>query len=354
MKKNYYLAFLIPLFCTFSCNNEVDDNLSVETSKMEKNYISTFNNVVSIPSESINWDVSHHPSNDSLDLKTRATNNTSIQMSVTNDQLYLSAPYSAKSIHDLTYSRIPVRLKSAFVTYTYPGYHFEEVTNPTFSTMGRALQKAIESPKFSGKQLQGFEYDYKEFKHYSELKLAFGANVNIAQIFKLNVSHNEEHIKLKAGLFARVVQKNFSSIMDYPEDGTVFKNDSDLKTYGSLSPVYINTITYGRMAIIAIESNESYDKLKTAFNASLTAKVINGDLNIDAESLKILKSASVRIFVSGGKGNDVAQIVTGFDKFTQFIVNGGEFTKQDPGVPIFFTANYVHDDSVFTTKFVTE
>lgn len=62
----------------------------------------------------------------------------------------------------------------------------------------------------------------------------------------------------------------------------------------------------------------------------------------------------MRLFVSGGIGQDVAQIVEGYDKFNEFIVNGGEFTKEVPGVPIFFTTNYAEDNSVFRTSFATE
>ncbi|KAA2438324.1 hemolysin, partial [Alistipes onderdonkii] len=64
--------------------------------------------------------------------------------------------------------------------------------------------------------------------------------------------------------------------------------------------------------------------------------------------------ATMRIFVSGGAGQDVAKIVEGYNEFANFIINGGEFSKEVPGVPIFFTANYAEDNSVFRTTFTTE
>ena len=63
---------------------------------------------------------------------------------------------------------------------------------------------------------------------------------------------------------------------------------------------------------------------------------------------------SIKIFISGGKGQDVAKIVEGYNEFKNFIVNGGEFTRDVPGVPIFFTANYAVDNSVFKTTFETD
>ncbi len=186
------------------------------------------------------------------------------------------------------------------------------------------------------------------------MKLAFGANVDIAGIFKLESSVNSTKINAKSGLFARIVQKNFSVIMDYPINGNIFINESDLDGLLSQSPVYVNSLIFGRMGIIAIESNYSYDELKVAFKATLTAVKINGELQIDAEYKKILQESTIRIFVSGGVGQDVAKIIEGFDEFKNFILNGGEFTRDVPGVPIFFTANYAEDNSVFRTSFVVE
>lgn len=62
----------------------------------------------------------------------------------------------------------------------------------------------------------------------------------------------------------------------------------------------------------------------------------------------------MKICVSGGAGQKVAKIVEGYHEFKNFIISGGEFTTDVPGVPIFLTANYVRDNSVFNTTFVTK
>jgi len=142
--------------------------------------------------------------------------------------------------------------------------------------------------------------------------------------------------------------------MDYPYDGNIFLNNDDLQGVLSDSPVYVNSIIFGRMAIIAIESDYSFNELKAAVKASFSAGVVGGEINISAEYKKILQESTMRLFVSGGIGQDVAKIVEGYNEFNNFIVNGGEFTKDVPGVPIFFTANYAEDNSVFRTSFATE
>lgn len=348
MKTNFskfggIVLVLSTLVCAYSCTKE-EPETTPEQVKSSK-YIPA---PIVLPTDHLEWDESYHPYD-----KTRA-NNESDQMAVTSNNIYLGAVYTAKSVEDLSYDWISKHVDPIDVSYTFPRYFFDEIQRPSVSGMYRSLNKAIESPQFTGKQSLAFEYDMRQFFKYNELKLAFGANVNVASLFKLDVSVNYTNIKSKSGLFARVVQKNFSMIMDYPYDGNIFLNNDDLNSVLSQSPVYINSIIFGRMAIIAIESDYSFNELKAAVKASFTAGIVGGEISISAQHKKILQESTMRLFVSGGIGQDVAQIVEGYDKFNEFIVNGGEFTKEAPGVPIFFTANYAEDNSVFRTSFATE
>ncbi len=345
-----YSAYVLLSICTFffSCNNEDEKLIDQGRLVVNDKYIPES---VKIP-KTLEWDESYHPNANNSLLKSNV--NHSHEMAVTSTNIYVGAPYTAKSIETLDFQFIPNAVKPIEVAYTFPRYFFDRIERPSSTGMYRSLTKAIESPNFTGKQSLSFEYDFREFSYYRELKLAFGANVDIASVFKLESSVNSTKIRAKSALFARIVQKNFSMIMDYPINGNIFSNESDLKSLSSQSPVYVNSIIFGRMGIIAIESNYSYDELKVAFKASLTAGKINGDLNINSDYKKILQESTLRIFVSGGIGQDVAKIVEGYDEFKNFIINGGEFTRDVPGVPIFFTANYASDNSVFRTSFVTE
>lgn len=328
----------------FSCSNENADQTYLDVASK---YIPE---PIVLPTSSLEWDESYHPDDKIL---TRSDDNHSHEMAVTNSNLYVGGVYSAASVQDLTFNWISKPVDPIDISYTFPRYYFDNIPRPSVSAMYRSLNKATGSPNFTGKQSLYFEYDFREFSYYRELKLAFGANVNIASVFKLDASVNSQKIKSKSALFARIVQKNFSVVMDYPYDGNIFLNNGDLNSVQAQSPVYVNSIIFGRMGIIAIESEYTYNELKTAFKAALTAGKINGELNLSTEYKKILQESSMKIFISGGKGQDVARIVEGYNEFKNFIINGGEFTQEVPGVPIFFTANYVQDNSVFNTTFTT-
>lgn len=338
LKIGIFIKYLFISTILFSCSNDEMNIANISEGKI-------IIDPIKIPSSTLDWDESYH-----LGQITRAESHSS-EMAVTSSNIFVGGVYTAKSIQDLTFSYINSPAKSIDVSYTFPRYFFDSIDKPSISGMYRSLNKAIESPSFVGKQSLSFEYDFREFSYYSELKLAFGANVSVGSIFKLDASLEKEKIRSTSGLFARIVQKNFSLIMDYPENGNIFLNESELNKNIAKSPVYINSIIFGRMAIIAIESSYSYDALKAAFKASLTAGIVDADLNITAEQKKILQESQIKLFVSGGVSQDVAKIVEGFDEFKNFIINGSEFTKDVPGVPIFFTANYASDNSVFNTTF---
>lgn len=146
--------------------------------------------------------------------------------------------------------------------------------------------------------------------------------------------------------------KNFEGVIDYPDDGNIFANNNNLSRFPNA--VYINSITYGRMAIISIESDASYNEVKSAFKIALNQKKVNGTISMDAQAKKLLEEAEIRIWIRGGKGADVVKTVAGFDEFTNFIVNGGTFTKDVPGQPIFCTLNRVDDNSAFALQFDTK
>lgn len=307
---------------------------------------------VIIPSSSLDWEESFHYGG--LRSSTSGNYNYSTEFFVRAPGIYVGCVMPADSLAALSFGLIPGKTDPLTLTLTIPGYYFDEIPFASPSNMRRTIAKAIRSPEFRGTQLQGFEYDYRSFESYNELKLAFGADVNIGSVFKIDISGGRDKISHTSGLFARLVQKNFAVIMDYPEDGNIFLDNDLLDKNRHLSPVYISSITYGRTAIIAIESDFEYDKVRAAFTASLTLGKDGGKLTLDTTSEEILRKSNIRMIVSGGRGNQVAELVNGFDEFKDFIIKGGEFTKDDYGVPISFTANWVHSNSMYRTKFIVK
>lgn len=324
---------LIVVLLSLVCSSCSDDEMVSNNSQEERTFLK--------------WDESSHP------FSSRSGNQNEAYEFVPDG--ITSGAYLGMILYGASISNPPIRVLSGIsldsidVVFDMPGYYSTRIY-PRIRNYTQALNNALHADGFSGKQTEQFEYDLKQFSDYRELRLAFGTNVNIANIFKGSIDVNDYKIHYKTGLFARVYQRNFAAQMDYPEDGCILKDNSNV-TYNQ--DAYVNSIIYGRLAIIAIESDSSYNSVKAAFKASLNIGKWGGDAQLDENYKRILMNADVHVYILGGDGRSTAQTFEGFSKFEDFIINGGEFSAEVPGVPIYITANHINDNSAWITHFST-
>ncbi|MDQ0782785.1 thiol-activated cytolysin [Chryseobacterium sp. W4I1] len=338
---------------SISCRQDINEEAQtvIEGAKTSRG----INPVVSLPSKYLNYDEVSVGGNKVASKTTTVTLN-SDQMVVTSpNKTFIGGVYNSTTLDNLSYTPISYPVKPITVSYSFPSdFIVDTIEKPTLSSMRSSIFKAMQSANFSGQQSLAFDYNIKQFSYYSELKIAFGANVNIGSIFSIDISGSNNKVKKNTGIFAKFTQKNFTIDMDIPDNGNIFKNESDLDLAASKNPVYINSITYGRLGIISLESDYSYNETAFALKAALNAKMVNGSISIDVQSKKILEESDLKVYILGGIGSDAVQVVQGYTGFINFIVNGGQFTANAPGVPINFTAAHAGDNSVYYTTFTVE
>ena len=139
--------------------------------------------------------------------------------------------------------------------------------------------------------------------------------------------------------------------MDLPLDGCILLNNSELSNIRGFDPVYISSITFGRLGIITLDSKYSFDELSVAVSAALTAKIVNGNLNLSTYHKQILSESNLKIIIIGGNSDGSVKTVEGFEEFKHFLINGGTYSAQNPGDPIFYSASYLSDNSPLYSRF---
>lgn len=353
MKKIVYLILVLP-FIILSCSNEdtIDALIEQENTKSI--------NIVEIPSKSLFYDEIYEiRDGKEIDMSntqnwTRATSTHEFyEITTVNPTLiFPGSVLSAQSINSGIYKPVGYsNLWKKLVTISYSLPVRSKEIAPKKSSFQNAIMEAIGNRDFSGKQSQIFTYKMKEFSYYSELKLAFGANVNIGNLFTLGVDYNEAKTTAVSALFIDFSQIYFSVDMDIPDDGNMFIDEITRQKYLSQNPVYINSVNYGRKGVIMVESEKSYKETSLAIRAALTAKVVNGKLELSTAHKELLEKAEIQICIIGGDGQAASKTIVGFHEFQNFIINGGVYTKEVYGVPISFGAAYVEDNSMFVTEF---
>lgn len=353
MKKIIYLVLVIP-FIILSCSNE--DTNDAPLNQKKSNDV----DIVEIPSKSLLYDEIYEiRDGKEIDItntqnQTKATSTHEFYeiTTVTPTYIYPGSVLSAQSINSGVYSPIGfnnVWKKSVTISFSLP-VPSQEI-RPTKAGLENAVRVATADRNFNGEQSRSFSYKMKEFSYYSELKLAFGANVNIGSIFSLKVDYNEAKTNSVSALFIDFSQIYFSVDMDMPDDGNIFIDETTRQQYLNENPVYVNTINYGRRGIITVESEKSYKETSLAVRAAFAAKVVNGELNLSQEHKAILEKAKITICLIGGDSRGATKTVEGFNEFKNFIINGGVYTKTVYGVPISFGAAYARNNAMFVSKF---
>lgn len=221
---------------------------------------------------------------------------------------------------------------------------------PTRSSFNNAIVEAIGDKDFSGKQSQVFSYKMKEFDYYKEVNMAFGANVNIGQLFSIDTSISSDRKQHNTALFIDFSQVYFNVGMDIPYDGNIFINETERERFTNQQPVYINSVNMGRKAVLIVESEESYSNISVAIRTAFNIGLVSGELTLDAETEEMLKKAQIYIYIIGGDGEEAAKVVNGFGAFQEFIIKGGVYSKEVYGVPISFSAAYASDNSMFISR----
>ncbi|HVI44466.1 MAG TPA: thiol-activated cytolysin family protein [Chitinophaga sp.] len=242
------------------------------------------------------------------------------------------------------------KVKPITVSVSAPGkYVSATIPKPSLSATRNFISTVFANPV--GNELVGFQFDMNQFTYYEELKLSIGANVSIGSLFSVGASFGKEKIEKNTGLIAKFIQKNFTLDMDLPEDGNLFDSTVNPASLAPYSPVYVSSITYGRMGIIKVESNYSYDALKVAFNLAFKVSTVGGGVTVDAQTKKIIDESSIMVRTVGGEGDEVTKTIVGYDEFRKYIESGGNYSTKAPGFPLYFTLSHVSDHSVFSTIF---
>lgn len=203
-------------------------------------------------------------------------------------------------------------------------------------------------------QIAGFSYNLEQFSAYDELKLAFGSNVKTSSLFSSSSgSTSETSVKIskRTGIYAKFVQKNFTMDLDIPAGGRLMNESVDMNVINQQFPTYVSSVTYGRMGVMAIESDYNYEETNNAYNTAFKALFVKGSRSTTEYEKKVIGESTMKIYIIGADGNGAVQTVNGYDAFVQFVASSGKFSATEPGTPIYFSLSYLADHSVVKTRF---
>jgi thiol-activated cytolysin len=196
-------------------------------------------------------------------------------------------------------------------------------------------------------------YSFEATEVYSESD--FGVKFNFGVGFNSGVVETS----IKSGFdFGKGSKKNkymvkfmetfYTVDVDQGNDTFLYQsfNVADFKGY---RPVYISSIAYGRLAYLTIESDETWDSIKSnlevAVDASLYGKY-EGGFSTAVNNLN--KNSKINITVIGG-----SSVAVSLESFMEMLKTGG-FSSDNTGKIVAYKLRFVDDNSVANTVYNDE
>ena len=257
------------------------------------------------------------------------------------------------TVEQMKPSTITAKVEPVYVSYSLIADNvIDYIEVPSKRAARQSCINILKGNGMTGEQISSFTYSMNEITYYDEVKFSFGTNVSVGSLFNLGISASENKIKSKSALTAQFIQENFTQDMDLPLDGCLLANNDELVNLQNMSPIYVNSIVYGRSGILLVESDYSYSLTKAAFNAALKIGTVGGSADLSSEHKEIINAAKINAYLLGVDGKHAAAVIEGFEKFKELITSGGKYSATQPGVPIYFRAAYLVDNSPFYTKYI--
>lgn len=229
------------------------------------------------------------------------------------------------------------------------GNNSRTIENPTVATVQQAIGELISQAEAQS-VTSGSKIFYNEKKSHSlkQVALDFGLSVNYMGASvetQLDFSNSKE----ETTLMAHYVHDMFTVTMVTPQTPEAFFSDTftqealdrqvQLGNMGPTNiPVYVSSITYGRMLTFTFTSTASEQEIKAALSASYTG----GSASLNASQKKLLNEAEVQVVTVGGNESAARAVIQSGNLKDYFSSSAALSTAR----PISYELRNVGDNSI--------
>lgn len=245
---------------------------------------------------------------------------------------------------ELLYPRNPIDISTSF-----PDSYIGEITKETgglgYKKFLKDVLKSSEYKKFTQNGgRESLDFQCTEYFSYTDIEKAFSSNAGLAKIFSAKVQSNSRKTNIKSRLLGQLISRNFTVTMEVPANG-FFKDKS--KDTSAENPVYVRSISYGKIALLAIESEYSFEEVKKAVEAGVKWKIFSAGGNFSSKDTEILQKSTITLYlISDDTSGEANQFFNSLDDIKNaFKIN---YSESNFGLPIFCKGYYTKDNSLFT------
>jgi len=222
--------------------------------------------------------------------------------------------------------------------------------HPSLASFREAVSRILDA-NVTGATPANIYSEIEEVHSDKQIALALGADVSwLGSAASISSSFDWSQTNTKSRYLVRYTQAYYTVDVDQPGrpsdflDPLVTLRDVKSQVGPGDPPLYVSSVTYGRMVVFTFESQYSAEELGAALDFAYSGGVdVSGDVSVTYKD--IISQSKITAFILGGSGGMAAQTIDSYDDLMAFIKGGGNWSKDSPGAPIAYKLSYLRDNA---------
>jgi thiol-activated cytolysin len=233
------------------------------------------------------------------------------------------------------------------------------IETPTLSAYRDALSGILDA-EITGSTPANLYSEIEQVHSEQQLNMALGVQASWGLgVASLKTSFSFSDKQVRSRYLVKYTQTYYTVDLDAPQspsallDAEVTLNDVKSQMDDARPPVYVSSITYGRMVLFTFESEYSAEEMGAALEFAYSGGYdVSGQVSVTYKD--ILSKSKITAFILGGNAATAVTTIDSYDKLIDFIKSGGNYSKESPGAPIAYKLNYLKDNSPARMSYTTD
>jgi thiol-activated cytolysin len=278
------------------------------------------------------------------------------------DSLYPGAIVGADSVLSGLFTQIVLPRAPSTISVSLEnleGAKSAELAEPSLSTYREALAGILDT-QITGSTPANLYSEIEEVHSETQLDMALGVQASWGLgVASLKTSFDWSKQEVRSRHVVRYTQAYYTVDLDAPESpSALLRSDVTLdevkeKMDAQRPPVYVSSVTYGRMVVFTFESEYSAEEMGAALEFAYSGGIdVSGDISVTYKD--IISRSKITAFILGGSAGEAVKTIDSYEALVAFIKQGGNYSKDSPGAPIAYKLNYLKDNSPARMSFTTD
>ncbi len=278
------------------------------------------------------------------------------------DSLWPGAIVAGESVYSGLFAQVGFERRPLTVSVSLEnlvGAKSAELTHPSLASYREALAGILDA-EINGATPANIYSEIEQVHSEEQLALALGAEVSwLGSAASIKASFDFQQQDTRSRYLVKYTQAYYTVDLDAPArpsdffDPGVTLDDVKERVGADNPPLYVGSITYGRMVVFTFESEYSAEEMNAALEFAYAGGVdVSGNVSVTYKD--IISKSKITAFILGGSGGEAARTIDSYEALIDFIKEGGNYSRESPGAPIAYKLNYLSDNSPGRLSFTTD